>query len=260
MHRLITIPFSHYNEKARWALTRFGVPYRESAYLPLFHMAPVALATWKNPAARADKVSTRFSTPVLVKPNGETVCDSCDIVEYVDREFGGGTLYPSAEVHALEDEFHDHLGPHTRRVAYHYSLKDPALIRETARKNVGATQSMLFSLAMPAAARILRKGLSITDERSARSREKILEQVESVSQRLTGRRYLIGDTFTAADLAFACMLAPVLGITRKEGYGADLPEPNRLAAEARDLAHAIRKTRAGEHALRMFREEKQPKI
>jgi hypothetical protein len=29
MHRLITLAFSHYNEKARWALERFAVPFQE---------------------------------------------------------------------------------------------------------------------------------------------------------------------------------------------------------------------------------------
>ena len=49
-HHLITICFSHFNEKARWALDRFGVAYRESGYLPLLHM-PFAL--W----------ASRFSNP-----------------------------------------------------------------------------------------------------------------------------------------------------------------------------------------------------
>src|SRR4029079_8849515 len=35
--KLITIPFSHYCEKARWALDRVGVPYEELGHLPLFH-------------------------------------------------------------------------------------------------------------------------------------------------------------------------------------------------------------------------------
>jgi len=33
-HRLITLAFSHYNEKARWALDRYAVPYREEPHMP----------------------------------------------------------------------------------------------------------------------------------------------------------------------------------------------------------------------------------
>ena len=36
-YRFVTIHFSHYCEKARWALDRLGVPYREEGYLPVVH-------------------------------------------------------------------------------------------------------------------------------------------------------------------------------------------------------------------------------
>ena len=35
--RLITIPISHFCEKARWALDRTGVPYREERHVQLVH-------------------------------------------------------------------------------------------------------------------------------------------------------------------------------------------------------------------------------
>ena len=36
---LITIPPSHYCEKARWALDYARIPYREERHPPLFHLA-----------------------------------------------------------------------------------------------------------------------------------------------------------------------------------------------------------------------------
>ena len=41
---LITIPLSHYCEKARWALDRAALPYREEPHIPLIHR----LATKRN--------------------------------------------------------------------------------------------------------------------------------------------------------------------------------------------------------------------
>jgi glutathione S-transferase len=35
--RLLTIPISHYCEKARWALDRLGLPYVEERHLQVFH-------------------------------------------------------------------------------------------------------------------------------------------------------------------------------------------------------------------------------
>ena len=36
--RLITIGASHYCEKARWAVQRAGLPFREECHPPLFHI------------------------------------------------------------------------------------------------------------------------------------------------------------------------------------------------------------------------------
>ena len=43
-YRLITIPPSHYCEKARWALDYAGISYREEGHPPLLHRLPVKLA------------------------------------------------------------------------------------------------------------------------------------------------------------------------------------------------------------------------
>ena len=48
MHHLIHFRFSHYNEKARWALDRAGVPYRDTAVLPLLQVPVVIAAMGQN--------------------------------------------------------------------------------------------------------------------------------------------------------------------------------------------------------------------
>jgi len=44
MGRLVTIPISHYCEKARWALERAGVPYREERHVQGVHILASRLA------------------------------------------------------------------------------------------------------------------------------------------------------------------------------------------------------------------------
>lgn len=68
-----------------------------------------------------------------------------------------------------------------------------------------------------------------------------------------GRRYLCGDAFTAADLAFAALAAPV--IVPPE-YGTPLPAPDELPAEMAAGVRAFRAHPAGEFASRLFREER----
>jgi hypothetical protein len=65
---LITIPLSHYCEKARWALDRVALPYREEPHAPLLHR----LATQRNDGGTVPVLvhgSSRFSdsTDILVR-------------------------------------------------------------------------------------------------------------------------------------------------------------------------------------------------
>src|SRR5262245_37799596 len=99
--RLITIPFSHYCEKARWALDRVGATYVEDGHLPLFHYVPVRRAGGHR------------TVPVLVH-DGALIGDSTDIIAWADAR-APGSLLPADPVEraaalALEDDFDRQLG------------------------------------------------------------------------------------------------------------------------------------------------------
>lgn len=255
MHQLTSIAFSHYVEKARWALDRFGVAYEDKRYLPFVHFAGVYLVH-RGKYGRSDKASSRFSTPVLKTPSGEVLTDSAEILRYVSDRFAPPehTLYPSPEVALLEQRLHDELGPHTRRAAYGALFADTSLLRDIARHNVDRVQATAFLAILPVAVNGLRKALNVNDDAVARSIVKLRREFDEISKRLEdGRPYLIGDRFSAADLAFACMAAPAVFPAE---YSAWMPAVSRLPAEARALVEELRATPAGRHALRMFREER----
>lgn len=258
MHTLITIPFSHYNEKARWALQRFGVPFRERAYMPMFHFAPVMFATRFGRYGRSDGTSTRFSTPLLVTDEGERICDSSEIVQWVCDRFATPetTLLPSDEAVAYERELGETLGPHARRVAYGLNFSDPTIGAELARRLVGPAQAMAWRVVQRPVLRGIFRALRIDGPRIERSIDVVREQFAAIGDRLAGRRHLVGDRFTIADLAFAAMAAPAIMPTRAEGYMGDLPPLERLPPRAAELARELRATAAGRFALRMFAEER----
>jgi glutathione S-transferase len=109
--RLVTIPISHFCEKARWALHRAGVSYVEEPHLQLVHVA----------AAR--RAGGRRSVPVFVARDGEVVADSTDILRWADRRIAASRrLYPDGELGAeaatLEDELDEGLGPDSRLWMY----------------------------------------------------------------------------------------------------------------------------------------------
>ena len=68
---LITIPISHFCEKARWALDRAGISYTERAHLQLLH---------RFAARRAGGGNT---VPVFVCTDG-VLGESAEIVDYAD--------------------------------------------------------------------------------------------------------------------------------------------------------------------------------
>lgn len=255
MHELTGIAFSHYVEKARWALDRFAVPYRDRRVLPVFHGLAV-YRIHRGKLGRADTASTRFSTPVLRTDRGDILCDSADIIRYVSDRFAppSAKLYGAAGVEQLEQQFHDHLGPYSRRMVYGVLFADQKLLHAITRNNVGRIQAFAFRLAYPLVRVALRRVLGVDPVRVARAIDRVREQFDAVSALLRdGRPFLLGDHFTAADLAFACLAAPA--VVPPE-YSAWMPPLSDFAAEVRARTAEFRQTLAGAFALRMFAEER----
>ncbi|MCC6619721.1 MAG: glutathione S-transferase N-terminal domain-containing protein [Deltaproteobacteria bacterium] len=240
--RLITIPLSHFCEKARWALDLAGLDYVEEGSLPLFHM----LATRRHGGR---------STPLLVTPEG-ALRDSTDILMWVDRRH---RLYPEdaaqrAEVVALEDQLDEVLGPHLRRVGYFHALPDRERALAVVTQGVAAWQARLARPLFPVLKRLLVASLKLTPTGAGRSTEKVRAIFAEVSTRLAdGRRYLIGDTFTAADLTLAALAAPLL---YPPGHPIRWPDEGERPPAIRALSEELRGTPAGAFALRMYAEHR----
>lgn len=253
---LVTISFSHYCEKARWGLDLAGARYREEGHLPLFHFAAVALATRGARDKAADSTSTRFSTPVLITREGERICDSTRILQHLCAA-EGLSLYDPPEALALDEKYSKSLGPHTRRFGYHHLLRDKHTLRKFFWSLDNKVQAAGALLWQPVYARVLRKALRINADSAERSRQKILAVAGSVEERLAdGRRYLCGDTFSAADLSFAALLAPCLLVTREEGYRAAFPSIEQTGGPLAAFASDMRARGAGQFALRIYCEHR----
>lgn len=250
--RLITLVFSHYNDKARWGLELAGVPFVEQRYMPGFSALAVAMAT-RGRGGRADRVSSRFSTPVLFTEGGEVLHDSTDILRYADRTAGLG-LFEGDGVDELVDHYSDRLGPQTRLAVYVRLLPQAAVMRRLAADNVGSGQARLFRAMVPLTKGYLIRGLGLTEPRYHKALERIRGEMAAAAERLETRPYLAGDRFTAADLTFAAMMSPALCIQPEEGFGAVLPPVDTLDAPSRALVEELRAHPAGQHALRVYAE------
>lgn len=239
--RLVTIPFSHYCEKARWALDRCGVAYDEDGHVPIFAY-PYAL--------RAGGART---VPVLVTDDGP-LTSSAAIVTFADEHRGSApTLRPAElgeEIDALERVMDDRLGPATRRVAYGHILPDDAAVRAVFETVSSGFERRLAVTARRLVGAAIRRGLKIDAGGVARSRVVLDAVFADVASRLAdGRPYLTGDAFTRADLAFAALAAPVV---YPDAYARTCIPLEQMSGAVRELVRSYRETPAGRHALRVY--------
>jgi glutathione S-transferase len=238
--RLITIPISHYCEKARWALERAGLPYREEPHLQAIHWAHV----WR--AGRS------WTAPVLVTPKGP-LRESAQIVRFADAQAHLG-LYRNPLAAALEARFDARLGPDARTWMYHRMLDRPDLIEAYGAPGVPRWERAGLPVMLPLMSKVIVRRVEADDDHAAAARDRVRAQFDEVAARLSdGRPYLCGDAFSAADLAFAALAAAVLV---PERYGVPLPPLGELPDVYAAEVEAMREHPAGRFALRLYDQER----
>lgn len=274
-HRLVTLGISHFCEKARWALQHAGVPFVEDAHIPLLHV----------PAVR--RAGGNHATPVLRTAEGETVVESARIVAWADaRRTRGDTLFPAGSHEAIGrwvTRFDAAVGPAVRRIAYDLLLPHRALMLRGFGALASPGELRLARWLYPLIRGGIRRGLRIDAEGVRRSKvaleaaltevEAALTEVEAVlaegeavlaereavpaegeavlaeGEAVHGGRYLVGSGFTAADLTFAALMAPMVAAP---GYGGQLPDVSETPAAYQALVAEYRARPAGRYALEVY--------
>jgi glutathione S-transferase len=246
---LVTIPFSHFCEKARWALDQTRVGYREEGHVPGLHRRAVKLAS-----GRAGSV------PVLVLDGDGLLDDSPLIVRWADaRASSDRKLLPSGgreldEALALEHHLDVDFAPHVRRFAYFHVLADRPRALELMRVSTPPFEHALVRLAFPVLRRLMARAMRVDEEHSMRSRDKMRRVFDAMGERLgDGRPYLMGDRFGVVDLTFASLASPVL-TPDEHPIRRDLR--GELPPSMDDEKRRLRETPAGRFALRMYREHR----
>ncbi|MEA2155099.1 MAG: glutathione S-transferase [Solirubrobacteraceae bacterium] len=244
---LVTIPISHFCEKARWALDRAGVQYTERRHIQLVH------------ALAAKRAGGGTTAPVLRTAEG-VYDESPAILAYADEHTPAQRrLYPAdpadrAEVVALERRFDTVLGPQSRLWLYHEVFKDARHFSPWNLTGVPAWERRVFPFVLAPAKMFINRYLGISDRTAAAAIERVDEEFDAVAELLSdGRRHLVGERFSAADLTFAALAAPAVV---PPVYGTPLPQPQDMHAEMAAAVERWRAHPAGRFALRMFEEER----
>ncbi len=244
MRRLLTIPISHYCEKARWGLDRAGIDYEERGHVQGVHRLASRRAGGKG------------TLPVLVCEDG-VLAESEAILRWADaRVPGPRRLFPDGdeEVAPLCRWLDEGLGPDARRLIYAHMLPHDALMLRFNNAGVPGWEDRAIRLLWPVASRWAKRELAIGPATVPRDTRRVRAVFDTLGERLAdGRRYLCGHRFTAADLTFAALAAAVL---LPPEYGTPLPQPDVLPEPVASEVQAFREHPAGVFALRMFRTER----
>ncbi|MDQ3739699.1 MAG: glutathione S-transferase [Actinomycetota bacterium] len=232
--RLISLPVSPYVELARWTLDRAGVAYEEEHHAPVFHV----LAT-----RRAGGTGV---VPVL-DLGDESLTDARQVVQRYDP-------LPDEEGRRVFDDVFDVLGVAVRAWAYAYMLPHR---RATARAwvhGVPALQRRLVPVLYPLLAWLVRRDLGLKPGSVPEQRAIVDAALARLEERLAdGRRRLLGDATTAADVALASLLAPAV---LPPEYRGPLPALDEVPEAMRRDIEGFREHPVGRYALRLYAEER----
>ena len=201
-----------------------------------------------NPPLRYTTGWRRSTAPVLRCADG-ALADSTDILAWADAQCTPlRAIYPrspdrAAVVRGLEDYFNTRLGPQSRCWLYQQLRERRDLALDYGCAGVPAWERMTLRLGYPALIAIVAHVLDVTPTTGLRSEHEVRAVFDSVGEYLSdGRRYICGEEFTAADLTFSALAAPML---MPVGYGVQLPQPDELPPYTAEVVHELRAHPAG---------------
>ncbi len=226
--KLYVFAISHYCEKARWALD----------YLAIDHQV-VPLAPGIHARTASQLGAPRSSLPILVA-DGQLVQGSADIVDWAERAASADSprLTPDGareEIGEIERRLDEVAGIHVRRYYYSEALVDhPETVRPIFTDPLPLMQKLLVSATWGAMRKRMISGMDLGPEQGQASRRIVDGELSWLDGLLSdGRRYLVADTFSRADMAAASLLAP-LAVPREHPVYAELRLPPNLAADLAD--------------------------
>jgi glutathione S-transferase len=237
------LEISHYNEKVRWALDYKRIPHIRRSLLPGAHIV------------KAKSLTGDTSTTPVLTLDGRSIGDSTRIIAAIEERWPQPPLYPADPVERrraleLEEFFDEELGPHIRRVAYYELLPHPELVMPLFTHGQPVAARTAFRAGFSTLRQAMRGRFELTAEAAAASRAKTVAAMDRLERELSPSGFLVGDSFTVADLTAAALFYP----------GASPPEFQYPMIPVEDLPESLREFRSelaarpgGKWVLEMYR-------
>ncbi len=208
---LFTINMSHYSEKIRWLLDYEKIDYQEQALTPFIHALPMFI-----------KGKRKRTTVPLIQQGSRCIQDSPRIVDWLLKERGPLKTLPAGlqdEIIEIQKRF-DAIGKPIARFLYFTGFEHPALIKDIWTQFAKPWENIVVRLFYPIIKRLFKKIQRVNTVDVARAEQKIDQEIKWLEQRLSdGRQFLVGDSFTVADITAASLLAPLACPSEHPIYG-----------------------------------------
>ncbi len=213
---LYVFAISHYCEKARWALDALGLEYE------LRHLAP-----GRHMEVAMELGAEGSSLPILEL--GDSVVQGSDaILDWADSERGGEPIRLGQApdlVDAgrdLEQRLDDFLGVHVRRYYYSEALVDhPETVMPIFTRELAPAERATVEDNWGIVRKLMMAKMDLGPEQRLDSRRIVASELDWFDGLLSdGRRYLLGDRFSRADITGASLLAPLALPKEHPTYGA----------------------------------------
>jgi glutathione S-transferase len=227
MNELHVFAISHYCEKARWALDVLGVEY------VLRHLSPGVHIQVAQQLGAAGS-----SLPLLVVSRSRVIQGSSEIIAWGEssRAETARSLSPApqleAEARAIEQRLDDVAGVHVRRYYYSEALvEQPETVRTIFARDLPASERQALEQSWGGVRQLMIAMMDLGPEQWRESRQVVEGELDWLDGVLAdGRRYLVGDGFTRADITAASLLAP-LALPREHPTYGGLAVPPRSSAD-----------------------------
>jgi glutathione S-transferase len=218
--------FSNFNEKARWALDFKRVAHVRRSLLP--------------GGPRAMAFSRRGTLPVL-DLDGERIVDSTSIIAALEQRVAQPALYPEdagerAAALALEEFFDEQAGHELRRAGFYEWRANPGFVSALLTTGRSRATRAFMRAVLPGAMVYARRRYRIYPSDAERARVKLATALDRIVAEVRPSGYLVGDSFSVADLTAASLLYPLAMPPELQYRVPPVPDWGELSAHAKHPA------------------------
>ena len=221
---------SHYCEKARWALDYKGLRYVCKNLVPGPHLKVTK------------RLARKSSLPILVD-DGAVVQDSTSIITFLDEKYPDRPLTPRDPAEARkasewEEYLDEEIGVALRLWFYYYILPDRDRALRFLLEGAPWYGRAIMAFAFPRIRAAMMEYMNIDAETASQSEQRMVAAFERLDGAVQARQFLVGNSFSKADLTACALLSPYCspGRSDQELSVAHPPQVCALREKHRDRA------------------------